>query len=232
MAEANFYTQFIQDHPDAFNERVVLVDGVGEVTVKWALDFNEAMAFAENLADSVIEEGGADYLDHGFDYMVKMLTLVYYAGIEAPDDPNDAYRVLYNTRLYDDVLENINQDQQYELVVSARNIIKYRAGMATSVGAQQLQAMISRVNELANGVDEVAGMISSEEFKNAMQSLQGNVGEAPAVSGAPIAPVKPQESPEHAVLQFPDDKNGTPEAKPKKTPAKRTPRKKKTTESE
>lgn len=147
------------------------------INVKRSLDIEEAMSFVEGIVMPCVNVDNGRYSPELFDLMVRIGTLVYYAGFDVPDsgekELSDAYNVLYCTDIFDKVIAVINEDQFQALIHGARETIDHAKNMIVSSQASRLNELLEQMNIMMNdGAAAIEELSDSDVVANISDLLK------------------------------------------------------------
>lgn len=136
------------------NETVVFAGKNREytITVKRSLDISDAMSFIDSIVLPCADVSSGRYSPELFDLMVRMSTLVYYAGFDVPEPGEEnvaiAYDVLYNTDIYDRVRAVVDGEQFQSLVYGAKECVEHAKEMIVSSQASRLNELLEKMDAM------------------------------------------------------------------------------------
>lgn len=150
----------------------VRVDGVDELSVMVSptISLRESLIFVADIVESCIsdEEG---YMPELFDFAMRIATLTHYANLPTPKDSAKAYRVVYETGIYDDVMDHVNADQYAALVCAAQEKIDAALQMQISAASAKVEELVSKMDEVLTGGMEAAAKLSSIDIDKQVDHL-------------------------------------------------------------
>ncbi len=143
--------------------------------VQRTLTLNNAIEFVRNTVSMVVDEESGEYLPEVFDFALKLNVLMSYAGIPVPKDFNKAYKVIYESNLYESVMEVINKEQYYILEDAIEDRVKYLRDTFVASAAAQLNKLVQKMDNVMNESTSALGQINSTDFLKALDSMQNIV---------------------------------------------------------
>lgn len=138
--------------------------------VKPMLTMEEAYSFSSHVCDTCFDDD-CQYMPELYDFAVKIYTAVLYGGIRPSKDHNKAYRLIYATALYDDIIKHVNLQQYSALIDSCKARIEYRVRSMESQAAGYMSKIMSRFEDTLNDGKDMLSNLSSEEVIQAISSL-------------------------------------------------------------
>lgn len=140
-------------------ETVVDVCGI-QVKVKPILTFADTIGFASEAVRSIIDEVDENVAYELYDFIIKSLTLKYFTNISLPNDINEQYQLVYETQLFNNVVQAID-DKFYTNLIKAvnnkiqfelqkiQNHIKVKSDLYISQIKDEVQKMLNVYNTIA-----------------------------------------------------------------------------------
>lgn len=139
------------------------------------LPLKDSIAFMQDIVGMCFDEGSADYGPELFDFAVRAATLVYYGGIDVPKDLEKAYKVCYETTLYDDIYKVINIDQVHELTMGADRKLDYFKDLLCSSAAQKANTLMDQIGEIIKKNAEMLDKIEPDKVADALNTITEKV---------------------------------------------------------
>lgn len=169
------------------------------INIKNTISLKDAIAFINYVVSTCTDEENADYSPELFDFAVRVSTLIYFAGIDAPKDPEKAYDVCYGTDLYHSVYSLINQEQHNELVTGAKENLDYHKDMLCSAAAVKAIELIDKMDTIVSKGAEAMDKLNTDEFVAKLDSV------TQMVQGGNNAPNAVEQNDEIIMLPRPED---------------------------
>lgn len=150
----------------------VAIDGMDDITlnVKHTLSFNDAMLFVHSIV-AMCTTGASPYTPELFDMAVRIAAITRYGGVEEPKDAAKSYRVLYESSVFDNVMDAINHDQFDILIDAASEKIKYERDKNISGEAERLSQLLAKMDNMMESSMEAIKKVDSPEFIGALNAL-------------------------------------------------------------
>lgn len=133
--------------------------------VKVTLSMKEALMFVNDVSGMCIDLKTGTYRPELLDFAFKMFTLIYYAGLSVPSNPEKAYDVVYRTDIYIRLEDEINRSQHDELYHSIVDRVEYMKNMLVSSQTSLLNDLIQKMDNIIDEGNKTMNTLSSEEFK-------------------------------------------------------------------
>lgn len=141
------------------------------IQVRRTLPLEDAMHFVTDIASTCIDDEKADFMPEVFDFAVRLYVVMYYANIDLSNDAKKAYRILYETNLFEQVYAHVNTSQSANLILSAEKRIDHWRNILTSSLAGKMAEVMQKMDEVMAGSAEMTEAIESEDFKAAVARL-------------------------------------------------------------
>ena len=161
----------VAGHIDKAEDSVIQLFDDINIQVKHTLGVKEAMAFVHNIADSCYDLDKGEYTPEVFDIALRINVLMSYAGFEQQKDIGKAYDVVYNTDVFEKVLNVINPVQYSILVDAANERVKYARDILSSSAAAKIDMLIEKLDDVKQDNMNVIDQINSESFKEMVDKL-------------------------------------------------------------
>lgn len=161
-----------------------------KISVVYTLPMKDAFAFVNDVASACVNTSDEKYMPEVHDFAVRVSVLRWYAGIDMPKgkDMEKAYRVVYETDLFNKVFDEINHDQFDILLCAADERIKFECDAMMATATQSVSKLVAKMDDMVSGSAEIMKQFESEDFKatleNMMQLMQaGKDSAAKPVAG-------------------------------------------------
>lgn len=169
------YSDMVKKDP-----KTVLYKGVNneyEILVQQQLNFKDAMNFVNDIVESCFDDSMDTYRPETFDFALRVNTLVYYAGLTIPGDIAKAYSVVYGTELFNMVLAQIENHEQYEILIgAAEERVDHLQRNMISTHASSVNELLHRMDEVMEESNRAVSEFVSPDFRdkinNAMSILE------------------------------------------------------------
>lgn len=139
--------------------------------VRRTLPLEDAMNFVRDIVATCIDDEQAEFLPELFDFAVRMYVVMYYANVDLSKDAKKAYRILYDTDLFEQVYAHVNTAQSSNLILSAEKRIEHWKNILSSSVAGKVTEMMHKMEDVVASSAEMAETIDSEDFKAAVMRL-------------------------------------------------------------
>lgn len=141
------------------------------VQVRRTLPLEDAMNFVKDITATCIDDEQAEFMPELFDFAVRMYVVMYYANVDLSKDVKKAYRILYDTTLFEQVYAHVNTAQSTNLILSAEKRIEHWKNILSSSLAGKVSEMLRKMEDVMAGSEEMMTAIDGDEFKAAVARL-------------------------------------------------------------
>ena len=141
------------------------------VQVRRTLPLEDAMNFVKDITATCIDDEQAEFMPELFDFAVRMYVVMYYANVDLSKDVKKAYRILYDTTLFEQVYAHVNTAQSTNLILSAEKRIEHWKNILSSSLAGKVSEMLRKMEDVMAGSEEMMVAIDGDEFKAAVARL-------------------------------------------------------------
>lgn len=141
------------------------------VQVRRTLPLEDAMNFVKDITATCIDDEQAEFMPELFDFAVRMYVVMYYANVDLSKDVKKAYRILYDTTLFEQVYAHVNTAQSTNLILSAEKRIEHWKNILSSSLAGKVSEMLRKMEDVMAGSEEMMAAIDGDEFKAAVARL-------------------------------------------------------------
>lgn len=168
----------------AFGTTVVKVNDDIELTVTRMLDMEHSVAFVNEIVNSCIDPMTGNYNPEVFEFVMRVTTLMFYAGIQQPNDVDKAYNVVFNTDIYNTIMGHIDVPAYADLIDAAKKRIEYMRDIYVAERASIAHTLLERIDKMIGDSDALMDELNGEEFKAALENMVHvlNGGENTAVA--------------------------------------------------
>lgn len=141
-----------------------------KISVKHTLSLDDMLGFVDNVYECCVDITEGTYMPEVYDFAVRESLIRFYTDFEIAGDLSDKYDLLYSTELYDNVLDQINQNQFAIACDSAEKKIKYAVDTMTGVAALKSMSVLEK---LSQSLKEGFGGIDVDNLARLAQRLNG-----------------------------------------------------------
>lgn len=161
------------NHPDA---SVVVKFQDVDITVKYALSFDEVLSFVSATADSCFTTDG-DYIPQVKKFVFMANIIDYYTDVQMPDNLNDRYALAVLSGLYDVVVNEIDDRQLDSLRDSVERLIDSILTNNANTARNELSKAVASLNSIVQVFNQTAKDMSPATMQNVIDALNDNTAD-------------------------------------------------------
>lgn len=152
--------------------------------VRRTLPLDDAMRFVQDISATCIDDEQAEYSPELFDFAMRLYILMHYANVDLTKDVKKAYRILYETTIFQQVYAYVDSEQCSNLIASAEKRISHWTSIMAASVASKVMELLKNVEDVMAGSEQMMETISGEDFKAAVNRLAdtGILPEADVIS--------------------------------------------------
>lgn len=133
-----------------------------------SIGLSEMLSIVQCVSDSVIEADGTDYTPHMFEIALYKEIIETYTDIVLPEDIQEAYEFILNSRIMNHINTLINQEQIEAIVKNINNTVDYRQQMAISSQTKRTEELSSQYEFALQSIEELI-----EQMKTFFSGIDG-----------------------------------------------------------
>lgn len=141
------------------------------IQVRRTLPLEDAVVFVKNIVATCVDDEQAEFMPELFDFAVRMYVVLYYANVDLTKDVKKAYRILYDTTLFEQVSSHVNSEQISNLILAAKQRLEHWKNILSSSVAEKVSEMMHKMEEVMAGSEEMMETIEGDDFKAAVARL-------------------------------------------------------------
>lgn len=161
------------------------LDGYPDVniTISRTLSLQEVLQFVEDVVSSCVDMETGRYTPEIYAFSLRASVLTRYANFTLPKDLDKQYNLIYNTTVFQQILDHIDLGQYNEIVNAINERIRHEVVMMESTLAGQMAELTEKINTFIDGSEKLFGSIDTEDMSTLMKNLSkaGNVDEGKIV---------------------------------------------------
>lgn len=140
------------------------------IFVKPTLSFAEVLTFVNDVVNLCFGEND-EYNPEIKDFAIKRTTLDMYTNIELPTDPVDCYQLIYESDIFDEVFQRINNVQFEEMIQAINDKIDYKAQTEISAIRNQLADLFKTYDALQEKISAMISGVKPEDITNIISAV-------------------------------------------------------------
>ena len=155
-----------------------------DIVITPTLSLGQAMQFIDNIVNSCIDEETGEYTPITKELAIAINTIIMYSNCEVPSDNSDRYNLVYQTELYQTIVDNINSVQFYNLLDVIDSTISHKLAITTSTATQQVNILLAKIDEMNSRMNEAFGEFMGVDMAEVLKGLliNGSVDEEKLVN--------------------------------------------------
>ena len=131
------------------------------------------LEFVNNVAESCFVVDTGKYIPEVKDFVIKSNVLEMYANFNLPSNLDHRYEIIYNTDVFEEVLDKINTIQFKEML----NAIEHKLDNMAQANIEQINRQMSEIYATIDNMQEqfanIFDGIGSEEMSRLVSALAG-----------------------------------------------------------
>lgn len=134
-------------------------DEVVEIHVKKYIDFNSMMSFVDGVVGAVFfdsDDGETHYVPAILEYAKTLNYIEYFTNLKTEMGSERVFKLMYNTTIHTDILNNISQSQRQHLEVAIDEAVKYRRDVLISGEKAKLADATNKIDQAAQALEALA----------------------------------------------------------------------------
>ena len=141
------------------------------LVIKKTLSFREMLDFVQRVVDIVVDVDEGEYNPHYKDYLIREYTITFYSNVRLPAKSESSYNLIFNTPVYDMILDNINKRDYEEMLKAIDEKIEFERDVILGMAAKQTQDLLNQVTEMTGKLDGLFGDINSDDMASLISNL-------------------------------------------------------------
>lgn len=146
------------------------------ITVRRYLTLQQTLQFVDDVVSSVVNTETGSYLPEVYDLAIRRAVLTYFANFNLPDNIEKLHELVYNTRAYKIVTNEIDDLYFAEIERAINSKIKFNIEMMHSTAARETNELIQMLKDVSENFQAVFGNADPESVSALVNGL-GSVGQ-------------------------------------------------------
>ena len=147
-------------------------DGV-DVVVQKTIPLQEVMQFVADVVASCVDEADGRYMPEVLPFAIKAHVLTSYTNLTLPSDVKKQYDLIYNTKVVDQVVDQINQVQYFEILDAIQARVKYATRKMSNLATEKVNELLVRMEAFADNAEQMFAGVDGQDIAALMQNLAG-----------------------------------------------------------
>lgn len=119
------------------------------IQIKKTITLPEMMLFVQEVVEACIDGETGEYIPEAYDFAIRSAVLTHYANFAMPANLEKQYWLIYNTRAFQQVLNNINEQQFNDIIRAIDRKVKYMLDVMSSAAISKINEVIAKFNDVA-----------------------------------------------------------------------------------
>lgn len=119
------------------------------IQIKKTITLTEMMLFVQEVVEACIDGETGEYIPEAYDFAIRSAVLTHYANFAMPANLEKQYWLIYNTRAFQQVLNNINEQQFNDIIRAIDRKVKYMLDVMSSAAVSKINEAIAKFNDVA-----------------------------------------------------------------------------------
>lgn len=141
------------------------------IKVKYTLTLTEMLQFVEDVVSLCVDTSTGEYAPEVQDYAVRYNTIISYTNARMPSDVSKAYDLLYNTDIFEQTLECINESQYDSICDAVNRKIKHSREVIVANLTTEMSKLVGKMDAFTKSAEEMFGNVSGESMAKLMDKL-------------------------------------------------------------
>lgn len=153
--------------------QIDVVDWHGlDIEIKHSISFDSVIALIDGIAASCFDDG--DYRPERTEYVLRSAVVQLYTNLTLPSNANKQYALLFDTDLYDTVLDHINYSQYNSIVIAVNDKVRYIRQTNINSVQKQINDAMQSLNGLMSVIGDVMNGVTPDDISNLVNAIGEN----------------------------------------------------------
>ena len=139
-----------------------------EIEHKENIPMEYAVTFVNNVVDTCFDKDG-NYIPEFKDFLIRSFTVQMYSNVRLPQDLKKQYDILYNSDLYNVLIQHIDIVQYDTLLMAIDEKLEYRRNADVMTMRMTLNNLISQFQNFGEQLNQV----EIEDVRNIAEAING-----------------------------------------------------------
>lgn len=142
-----------------------------EMNVKRMLDFNEFTDAVNSIVNGCFDDDTGEIFYEAVDFIERSEVIERYTDYVLPDDINEAFKVIYETDVYEQARKNIDDNQLVRLFAAAEAKLEAKEKRANAEAQAGVQAVMARFEQLSEQMEAAFGSVTPEQISGVFNAM-------------------------------------------------------------
>lgn len=154
---------------ERFTEEPKTFDWYGvEIEYKENIPMEYAVTFVNNVVDTCFDKDG-NYIPEFKDFLIRSFTVQMYSNVRLPQDLKKQYDILYNSDLYNVLIQHVDIVQYDTLLMAIDEKLEYRRNADVMTMRMTLNNLIAQFQNFGEQLNQV----EIEDVRNIAEAING-----------------------------------------------------------
>lgn len=141
------------------------------IQIKKTITLPEMMLFVQEVVEACIDGETGEYIPEAYDFAIRSAVLTHYANFAMPANLEKQYWLIYNTRAFQQVLNNINEQQFNDIIRAIDRKVKYMLDVMSSAAVSKINEVIAKFNDVAAVSTKMFDGASPDDMTNFINGI-------------------------------------------------------------
>ena len=147
-----------------------------DIVVQKTISLQEMMQFVVDVVASCVDEAAGTYRPEVLPFAIKAHVLESYTNLSLPTDAKKQYDLVYNTKVVEQVVEQIDPVQYYEILDAVSSRVAYATRKMGNLATEKVNELLVRMEAFADNAEQMFAGLDGEDLSALMQNLAKSDG--------------------------------------------------------
>ena len=143
-----------------------------DIVVQKTISLQEMMQFVVDVVASCVDEAAGTYRPEVLPFAIKAHVLESYTNLSLPTDAKKQYDLVYNTKVVEQVVEQIDPVQYYEILDAVSSRVAYATRKMGNLATEKVNELLVRMEAFADNAEQMFAGLDGEDLSDAVFSAQ------------------------------------------------------------
>ncbi len=158
------------NNDNIITERLIDTEDVA-IQIKKTITLPEMILFVQEVVEACVDGENGEYIPEAYDFAIRSAVLTHYANFAMPTNLDKQYWLVYNTRAFEQVINNINEHQFNDIIRAIDRKIKYMLDIMSSAAVSKIHEVINKFNDIAETGEKVFSNTSADEIADFVSGI-------------------------------------------------------------
>ena len=126
-----------------------------DIVVQKTISLQEMMQFVVDVVASCVDEAAGTYRPEVLPFAIKAHVLESYTNLALPADAKKQYDLVYNTKVVEQVVEQIDPVQYYEILDAVSSRVAYATRKMGNLATEKVNELLVRMEAFADNAEQM-----------------------------------------------------------------------------